>query len=430
MFRAASVLSSLSFASFLAVVLVVAPSCDPDAPPIDACPAGLDDEQNCAPECAEEMDPIVTLTSDITQGTTVGASDEFTPDCALSTAPDITHLLVVPGRLVSLVADTDGSQFDTVLTIESTVCSEPELACNDDGGFDTQSRVQLDSVAPGVYSIVVDGFDAHSGAYTLHVHGVIAGGEACDPAVVATGLFSCESAYACVGGACMPAACNNGLDDDMDGLIDVAEDPGCVDISDGDEVDDCPAGPQCPACSNGLDDDEDGVVDFPADRGCGSPRDDDELDCDDSDGIVVIETPQTTGSTFGAVNNLIPSCSGSSAAADIVHELDVPGRLNFLSADTFGATYDTILYARQSSCNDPDLVCNDDTNGLQSSIWLGSVPPGTLYIIVDGFSTAAGDYTLNVSGEIAVGEPCDVAQVTSGLLTCAGGTTCVDQRCQ
>lgn len=410
----------------LAAVLAMGSGCGSDPPPPEE-----DDE----PTCPQELDPTITLSSGYTEGTTAEASDDFTPECALSNAPDITHRLVVPGVLLSLVADTTGSQFDTVMTIESPICSAPELECDDDGGSDTQSRVQLEYLEPGEYSIIIDGFDEHAGTYALNVHGVIAGGEPCDPELIASGLFSCEVSYACADNECAPAACNNGRDDDGDGRIDVLEDPGCLGIGDADESDDCPAGPLCPVCSNERDDDEDGLVDFPEDMGCSTPRDTNELECDESYGIVTLKDPQTIGNTVGTVHDYTPGCSPGSTAAEVVHQLDLPGRLNFLFLDTFGSTFDTMLYARPGSCDAPDLACDDDDLGtVQSAIELGAVEPGTLYIMVDGFSTNEGPYVLNAFGEIAVGEPCDITHVTTGLLVCANGTACVDQgaglRCQ
>lgn len=59
-------------------------------------------------------------------------------------------------------------------------------------------------------------------------------------------------------------ACNNGLDDDLDGSIDAGSDPGCDDPNDTSE--------QSPAliCDDGLDNDLDGFIDFPADPECAS----------------------------------------------------------------------------------------------------------------------------------------------------------------
>jgi hypothetical protein len=60
-------------------------------------------------------------------------------------------------------------------------------------------------------------------------------------------------------------ACNNGLDDDWDGLADTA-DPGCASTSD-------PAEKGAAACDNGLDDDGDGFVDFRTEYGDGGCSD-------------------------------------------------------------------------------------------------------------------------------------------------------------
>jgi hypothetical protein len=56
--------------------------------------------------------------------------------------------------------------------------------------------------------------------------------------------------------------CDDGLDEDGDGLVDYPEDPGCASALDFDEQD---AGL---VCDNGIDDDLDGLFDFPEDDGC------------------------------------------------------------------------------------------------------------------------------------------------------------------
>ena len=104
--------------------------------------------------------------------------------------------------------------------------------------------------------------------------------------------------------------CDDGKDNDFDGLIDL-DDPGCENGGDGDETDP-PAPPQCddgidndgdmlidlddpacsrpddndeaadppppPACADGVDNDQDGFIDYPTDPGCASPQDHDEDD--------------------------------------------------------------------------------------------------------------------------------------------------------
>ncbi len=91
------------------------------------------------------------------------------------------------------------------------------------------------------------------------------------------------------------AACNDGVDNDGDGLTDYPDDPGCTDPRDPDETDppecadlvdndgdgltDYPNDPKCasfnddsesgaPECSDGIDNDGDGLTDYPDDPGC------------------------------------------------------------------------------------------------------------------------------------------------------------------
>jgi MYXO-CTERM domain-containing protein len=65
--------------------------------------------------------------------------------------------------------------------------------------------------------------------------------------------------------AVAPGACENGLDDDGDGLIDAGVDPGCDDASDGSERSDALD------CDDGFDNDSDDFVDFSPTPGAGDP---------------------------------------------------------------------------------------------------------------------------------------------------------------
>ena len=72
------------------------------------------------------------------------------------------------------------------------------------------------------------------------------------------------------------AACNDGIDNDGDGLTDLA-DPGCVDSADNDEFNEAAPEPApLAACEDGLDNDGDGLIDL-ADPGCNNSSDDDEF---------------------------------------------------------------------------------------------------------------------------------------------------------
>jgi hypothetical protein len=60
----------------------------------------------------------------------------------------------------------------------------------------------------------------------------------------------------------MQPDCDDGLDEDADGLIDYPDDPGCSSASDASEQS------ETLVCDNGIDDDGDGLVDYPQDPGC------------------------------------------------------------------------------------------------------------------------------------------------------------------
>ena len=93
--------------------------------------------------------------------------------------------------------------------------------------------------------------------------------------VVAAILAVLVLASAPGGAAQGKAACNDGKDNDGDGLIDL-NDPGCESKGDKDESDGSSVR-RAPACSDGVDNDGDGQTDHPADMGCGSLGDIDEF---------------------------------------------------------------------------------------------------------------------------------------------------------
>jgi hypothetical protein len=89
--------------------------------------------------------------------------------------------------------------------------------------------------------------------------------------------------------------CSDGLDDDLDGIIDFPLDPGCDSPSDDSEAD------PVLACDNSIDDDNDGLIDL-NDPGCDSPFDGSErgagFECDngiDDDGDALFDFPDDEG---------------------------------------------------------------------------------------------------------------------------------------
>jgi hypothetical protein len=91
-----------------------------------------------------------------------------------------------------------------------------------------------------------------------------------------------------------------------------------------------------------------------------------------------------------------PTCPPNSAP-DVVYVITAR-HTGPITATTAGSSYDTMLYVSQT-CGGMPLQCNDDAKGsLTSSITWDAVIGENYYIVVDGYSTDAGSYKLNISG--------------------------------
>ncbi len=118
-----------------------------------------------------------------------------------------------------------------------------------------------------------------------------------------------------------------------------------------------------------------------------------------------------SGTTAGMANNFTPTCAASSAP-DVIYSY-TPAATAILQVSLCGSAYDTMLAIRSGGAC-PGTVqdaCNDDFCGLQSQITFTFNAGTTYYIIVDGWSTSSGAYTLNID---VPPPPCSV--------TCPGGS--------
>jgi hypothetical protein len=185
-------------------------------------------------------------------------------------------------------------------------------------------------------------------------------------------------------------------------------------------------------CSNGIDDDGDGFTDYPADPSCTSAAGISESCPGEQDPILPIVGPLTSSTLVGAHDDHNPSC-GSDGGPDVMFTINVPA-LTTLHLDTNGsAISDTVLSLLSATCAEPSLVCDDDSgDGFLSLIDRPNVAAGSYVIAVDAYSstTTLAPITLNVSGKIALGAPCDAAHTLGGALTCNTGTTCMAGTCQ
>ena len=339
------------------------------------------------------------------------ASELISPTCGGAGSETVYRFQLDAPR--SLIASTDYSQTtaDTVLYLRGD-CRDTatELSCSDDFEGRDSSEIFVERIEPGTYYLVVDGFRAtDSGDYRLTTIFTVPEGAACQ-----VGGHPCQSGLTCrkvtpssPSPTCERPSCGDGVDNDEDGLVDFPEDPGCSDLNDLDETDDCPDGPNCPVCSNGIDDDEDENIDYPDDNGCSSASDSSEQDCEDEkDPVLQVKEGKTTSTTVDAGNDSMGTCGGGSEA-DRLHVLKVESELESLRIDTVGSDLDTLIYVRgPNKCDGDELECNDDGPDApdnNSIIELGETSPGTYFIIVDGYN-GEGEYELNVRGVIKKGE--------------------------
>jgi hypothetical protein len=393
-----------------------------------------DDDDDCAlhPACASTND-VCAGAIDVSRGgtflgTTRGYEDDYQPipdgaECAGGAGPDGVFYFVTREPLaVSL--DTFGSDFDTVLYVRADDCERGlQVGCNDDtDGF--QSEVFFDILPPGVHYVFVDGYgDSSEGSYELHVWFGDPGGEVCDDDRDNDGdrLIDCDDPDCEAHPACRcipePEFCWDGEDNDCDGLMDCDDDEDCA-------TDPACCEPRPEICDDGIDNDCDRRVDCDdpncsRDPACAGPND----TC--MDAIDVSRGGEFAGSTIGYDDTYTPvtgppDCAGGDGS-DAVFFFILSGPTS-VSIDTFGSDFDTVLYVRESLCvRGEQIECNDDSGGLQSSVYFDRLDRGRYFIFVDGFGDGeAGNYLLHVEFGGVPGEVCDDGRDNDGdrLIDC------------
>ena len=113
---------------------------------------------------------VVPPTGGFFRGSTAGLADDYGGSCGGgATSPDAAFRVDLTSRK-HLVARTDGSGFDTVLTLHRGSCgAATERACDDDGGEGTSSLIDR-VLDPGTWFVVVDGFGSgNAGDYLLEI---------------------------------------------------------------------------------------------------------------------------------------------------------------------------------------------------------------------------------------------------------------------
>ena len=283
-------------------------SCVPPPPPAnDLCTGAIN--INCAQTIAS---------------TTVGATiDAATPTCvtALNTAPGVWYTFVGDGLLNTL--SLCGSAYDTKIGVFTGTCAGLVCVTGNDDFCGLQSQVSFATTLGTTYYVLVTGFSTATGAFTL------------------------------------TRTCTLAIPND--------------------------------ACTGAIN------------IGCGQT---------------------ITGTTVGSTPDVVPTCVTTlNTAPGIWYSFVGNGAVNTLTM--CGSSYDTKIGVFTGTC--AALVCvtgNDDFCGLQSQVSFPTTAGTTYYIIVTGFSTAAGAFTLTRTSAALPNDVCSGAININCGQTITGTTAC------
>jgi len=217
----------------------------------------------------------------------------------------------------------------------------------------------------------------------------------------------CQRQSTCVDGveSCTPGSATgtdedcNGIDEDCDGIADDGYPPFICGVGACQRqstciggIEDCQPGTPAPAeiCVNGIDDDCNGLVD----DGCGST-------CTPCPGSIDALSPNPTGGRFtgtttGPSEHAGGSCANGNGPEVFYHFTLLTASDVFIT--THGSSFDTVVYVKECDCDGPEIACNNDADGLTTSvIHLRDLAAGAYNIFVDGRQgTDQGDYQLHV----------------------------------
>jgi large repetitive protein len=403
-----------------------------DFPNDDGCSTAADgDEYLTDPNACGTGLTVTRLESTPIMGTLPGAPSLLSnTECGGGGGEVPYEIVITEPKVIVVTTEFPETTTDTSVYVRTQCLVESsELGCNDNATLDVlESRLTVSLPNPGVYYLIVDARTLNAGGmFKLDVDFYNGEGTEC------TTSSECGPGLQCripIGGTdmiCTSPVCDDGVDDDGDGLDDYPDDPGCTEPGDFDEVDDCPAGPTCPDCANGVDDDGDGDTDFPADVDCSSAAQPVEGCSTELDPIAVQTTATSTGTNVGASNDFDPFCDFSSGGPDVVTLVQLPDMQTF-HVDDAGTSFTAVLTMHDDTCAN-ELQC--DLTGFPGgeAIDIGPLAAGNYAIVVDSYFGGQGNYQLNISGTIAPLGACDGALATNGVISCPVGYGCIGGVC-
>ncbi|MBU1241557.1 hypothetical protein KKF84_00010 [Myxococcota bacterium] len=370
------------------------------------CTNGKDDDFNGYTDCADSQ----CSTHPLCGGCDPHESHvEIIPGVSLNLSPhgfDILHTLpctasatgffearitVDAGVSLSL----DGTFLLTPFTLSLTREEEPDVTCELDSlmclsvNSPQSLPFSLPLLPPGSYRLLASG-----GAVDLELHFGDPVFEKCDNGYDddLNGLVDCEDPVCAQDIHCLVEICDNGADDDLDGEID-CDDPDCAVFCAPAEI-----------CSNGMDDDLDGAIDC-HDFDCIGTA-----DCDNS--ICVVHSwlgelsrgslVSTTFDTTLTPHSFTTSCGGP--GPDYVIAFDLLGPSNLLVHMTQTGAHALALATDSGSelCVDGELSCATP-GGIHLPITqtYSNLPSGSYYLLVDAVTfdgSGLGEVQVQVIG--------------------------------
>ena len=97
-----------------------------------------------------------------------------------------------------------------------------------------------------------------------------------------------------------------------------------------------------PSCEDGIDNDQDGMIDFPDDNGCSAAADDDERPTCESDIAIFPNSETVEGTTVRSLAETQGACGFDAGSPESIWRLRVPYP-GLVNADTLGSPFNTIL---------------------------------------------------------------------------------------
>ncbi|WP_437636264.1 MXAN_6577-like cysteine-rich protein [Sorangium sp. So ce854] len=378
----------------------------------------LNVSQTVIPPCPE-IDLGTAVPQTVT-GTTAGAVDIMNSTCGGAGASEVTYAFTAPSA-GTYIFDTFGSSFNTVLYARDVDCSGAVLKCNGDAGGGVQSRLTMDLAEGQTILLVIDGSSASaSGEFTLTAQRYDGGGTCSTPidlgstvpqVVTGSTAEQPESVTPACGVSNAPemvysfTAPDNGIyifntfGSSFDTVLQVY-DGSCAGTPL--RCNDDAGGPQSRLTVNLVA----GQTVLVVVDGRSTNRGDYVLQVDRFDGVGTCATPidlgselplTTTGSTAGQPNSIAPSCAAASTASETVFTYTAPADGSYVIS-TIGSSYDTVLHVHSDGCTGSTLSCNDDSGGLGTSRMTLTLTAGqVITIVVDGYNSASGNFTLNIS---------------------------------